>query len=165
MEYYLAVYWSELENFSLSIVKGSLCLDSSFSNAKQYRFVLGSQNGDRSNPDFSISSCKVHRKKKMMDDGAWVSSFSASLELASNSAWAGAQPWASFMSAYESLWEKTLKLRTWNAMCKKLSGSWVLTYYHEDALLCWGHKNTPKNLPTRCIIIQGTHITCNRNIR
>lgn len=62
MEYYLAVYWSELENFSLSIVKGSLCLDSSFSNAKQYRFVLGSQNGDPVKNDDLVKINNKHYK-------------------------------------------------------------------------------------------------------
>lgn len=108
----------------------------------------------KSNPDFSISSCKVHREKKWWMIGheclhapllrKWPVTLYG-LEPSHGPAWC----------VYMNLWgEKTttLKLRIWNGMCKKLSGSWVLTYYQEDALLWWGNKNIPENAPIRCVM-------------
>lgn len=103
---------------------------------------------ERSNQACSISSCKVHGKH-MMDDGAWVSSFPASLGQASNRARAGTQPRASCMCTCGFLWENPLKTPSFKCNVQKVSGSWVLTSYHE--LFYAGDKT--KTYPQRHVIL------------
>lgn len=88
----------------------------------------------RSKPDFSIFSCKVHRKKWWMMGHECLHSllfWNWQITLCGLESRHGAR----YMCAYESLWKKNLKLGTWSAMCKQLSGSWVWTYYYGDVLL------------------------------